>query len=207
MFHSMKRSCVKSEPFVIGVTGGICSGKSTVCALLRSGGAKVIDADRIAHSLMAPGKPAFVKLVKAFGRGILGRGGKIDRRALAEEAFSSVKKLALLNGIAHPYILKEIRARLNKSAGLTVLDAALLTETGMHRLVDLVVFVKASKALRLERASRARGMDRERVLRIIAAQAPEVKKERLADFIIDNSGSLDQTKTQVERLRRNVWRN
>jgi len=191
---------------VIGITGGICSGKSTVSAMLRSRGAKVIDADRIAHSLILPGKPAFGKLVKTFGRGILGRGGRIDRRALADAAFSGRKKPALLNGILHPYILGEIRARLRRSTGLTVLDAALLVETGLHRQADCVVFVKAPRFLRMERASR-RGMDRKLVLRIIAAQASAVKKERLADFIIDNSGSLDQTRTQVESLRRKVWRN
>jgi len=191
---------------VIGITGGICSGKSTVSAMLRLRGAKVIDADRIAHSLILPGKPAFGKLIKAFGRGILGRGGRIDRRALADAAFSSGRKMELLNGIIHPYILREIRARLRRSTGLTVLDAALLVETGLHRQADFVVFVKASRLLRMERASR-RGMNRKLVLRIIAAQASVVKKERLADFIIDNSGSLDRTRTQVESLRRKVWRN
>lgn len=192
---------------VIGVTGGICSGKSTVSAMLRQGGARVIDADRIAHSVIAPGRPAFRKLLKAFGEHILDKNGRINRKLLAEDAFSCGRKLALLNGITHPYIAAEIRRRLERGSGLTVLDAALLVETGLHRLADHVVLVEAPEALRLERAARARRMDGKLVSRIIAAQPAAAKAERLADFIIDNSGSLEQTKRQVERLRRQVWRN
>ncbi len=175
--------------------------------MLKRSGAKVIDADRIARGVIEPGKPAFRKLLRAFGEGILRRDGRINRRALAAEAFSGGKKTALLNGITHPYIISGIRGRLKGVSGPVVLDAALLVETGLHRIADHLVFVKAPAELRLERARRSRGMKKELVSRIIAAQRSAVKAERLADFIIDNSGPLEQTKRQVERLRRKVWRN
>jgi dephospho-CoA kinase len=178
---------------VIGLTGGAGSGKSRVAAMLRRRGARVVDADRLGHRLLRRTSPCYNKIVKNFGRGILGKGGAIDRGRLGELVFSVPGKRRTLNCIVHPALVRTVRQRISKlskaGAKPIVLDAALLADWGLHREMDRVVMVDAPVRLRLRRLE-AKGVPRERAKGIMAAQMPSARLKRLADEVIENSGTV-----------------
>lgn len=178
---------------VIGLTGGAGSGKSRVAAMLRRRGARVVDADRLGHRLLRRTSPCYNKIVKNFGRGILGKGGAIDRGRLGELVFSVPGKRRTLNRIVHPALVRTVRQRISKlskaGAKPIVLDAALLADWGLHREMDRVVMVDAPVRLRLRRLE-AKGVPRERAKGIMAAQMPSARLKRLADEVIENSGTV-----------------
>jgi dephospho-CoA kinase len=190
---------------VIGLTGGIASGKSTVSMLLKQKGAAIIDADEIAKEIMQPGKPAWTEVVEHFGKGILREDGNIDRKKLAQIVFSDEKELETLNRITHPRIVEEIKRRLKsfreKNESVVVVDAALLLEIGLDLLVDEVWLVAVDEKTQIERLLfREKSMGFAEALERIRAQMPLEEKLKFAQRVIDNGGSIEETKRQVDRI-------
>lgn len=190
----------------IGLTGGIGSGKSTVASMLEARGAVLIDADAIARELVEPGQPALEALVSEFGASILQPDGSLSRATLARLAFGDPGATDRLNAIMHPLIAAESRRRMDSapSDAVVVYDMPLLVETGQASLVDLVVVVDVPEEVQLERAVGLRGLDAEDVRRRMAVQATRDQRRAVADVVIENSGSLDETEAQVDRLWRTL---
>lgn len=196
---------------VIGLTGGIGTGKSTVAAMLEELGAVVIDSDRIVHELQAPGAPLLREIAAAFGDDVIRPDGSLDRAALGERVFRDEEARRKLNAIVHPAVGLETARRLEaaRAAGarLVVLDIPLLFETRLHGSasranlgVEAVVVVYAPPELQIQRQLDRNGYGREEAERRLAAQIPIDEKRALADHVIDNSGSLAETRRQVEAL-------
>ena len=187
---------------LVGLTGGIASGKSTVSAMLAERGAEVIDADHIARQVVMPGTPAWCKIRDHFGPGVLFQDGSIDRQALADIVFADPAKLTLLNEIPPPAIFARIADRLEADHDkdvVVVLDAALLIEAGLADGVDVVVVTHSPREIQLERLA-AKGMGaRDAEARIGAQLAPEQRLAR-ADIVIDNTGSLEELARRVDEV-------
>lgn len=194
---------------VIGLTGGIASGKSTISMLLKNRGAVIIDADEIAREIITPGKPAWRAVIEHFGRDILMDEKNIDRKKLGRIVFSDRKLLETLNGITHPAIVREIKERLEhyrkENAKVVVVDAALLLETGINSLVDEVWVVAVDEKTQLKRLlDREKNMSLEEAMNRIMAQMTLDEKIKMADKIIDNSGSIEETEQQIDELWREI---
>lgn len=196
---------------VIGLSGGIGSGKSTVTTMLAGLGAVVIDADAIVHELQAPGMPMVAELARAFGDAILDADGALDRKALGDLVFRDAESLARLNAIVHPQVGLEFRRRLDAAlaAGvpLVVLDIPLLFEgraSGRGQASQLpmqaTVVVWVPEEIQVERTMARDACTREQALDRIRAQLPLDRKRELADHVIDNSGSREETERQVRVL-------
>ncbi len=187
---------------LVGLTGGIASGKSTVSAMLAERGAEVVDADHIARQVVMPGTPAWCKIRDHFGPGVLFQDGSSDRQALADLFFADPAKLTLLNEITHPAIFARIADRLEAHHDqdvVVVLDAALLIEAGLADGVDVLVVIHSPREIQVERlASKGMG-ERDASARIAAQLAPEQRLER-ADIVIDNTGSLEELGRRVDQL-------
>lgn len=187
---------------LVGLTGGIASGKSTVSAMLAELGAEVIDADHIARQVVMPGTPAWCKIRDHFGPGVLHPDGQLDRQALADMVFADKSKLALLNEITHPAIFARIADRLEAHHGqdvVVVLDAALLIEAGLAEGVDVVVVVHSPREIQVERLA-AKGVGSQDARNRIASQLEPEKRLARADIVIDNTGSLEDLSRQVDKL-------
>ncbi len=188
-----------------GLTGGIASGKSTVAAMFRELGARIIDADKVGHELLLPSSPAYPELVAAFGNEILNSAGEIDRRRLGPLVFSDPAKLQQLNRITHRRIIDRIeQLALEYNAQdpqtVVIVDAALIYETGIGgRFVKMIV-AWCRPEQQIERLMAKTGVSREEAERRIASQMPAEEKRRCADFVIDCTGSLEETCRQVESL-------
>lgn len=185
---------------VVGLTGGIGSGKSTVSALLALRGAVIIDADAIAREVVAPGGPAYEGVVDRFGARILLPDGTIDRPALAEIVFNDQAALADLNRLTWPAVGAEIAERMGAHAeteAVVVLDVPLLVESGRDNVAALIV-VDCPEGVALDRLVRLRGMDPEDARRRMAAQASRDERRTRADIVIDNSGDLASLEAQVD---------
>ncbi|MCU0508400.1 MAG: dephospho-CoA kinase [Anaerolineae bacterium] len=190
------------KPFVIGLTGSIGCGKSHVLETLVKLGAEGIDADKVAHEVMAPGAAAYEQIVAAFGPEILGESGAVDRVQLAARVFRDPAALARLEAIVHPAVYAETKRRVETSAAPAVaIEAIKLLEAGLSvGLCDEVWVVVCSEAEQLARLARSRGMSPEEVRRRRANQmAPELMAER-ADRIIRSDGTLEETENEVLRL-------
>ena len=187
---------------LVGLTGGIASGKSTVSAMLAERGAEIVDADHIARQVVMPGTPAWCKIRDHFGPGVLHPDGQIDRQALADQVFADKSKLALLNEITHPAVFARIADRLEAHHDqdvIVVLDAALLIEAGLAEGVDVVVVVSSPREIQVERLA-ARGVgERDASNRIAAQLGPEQRLAR-ADVVVDNSGSLEDLGRRVDEV-------
>ena len=187
---------------LVGLTGGIASGKTTVSAMLAERGAEVIDADHIARQVVMPGTPAWCKIRDHFGPGVLHPDGQLDRQALADIVFADKSKLALLNEITHPAIFARIADRLEAHHGqdvVVVLDAALLIEAGLAGGVDVVVVVHSPREIQVERLA-AKGVGATDARNRIASQLEPEKRLASADIVIDNGGSLEDLSRQVDTL-------
>ncbi len=191
---------------VIGLTGSYGSGKSTVARILARRGAAVVDADRIAHQAIAPGTAAYQKAVKAFGPGIIDAKGRILRPRLGDLVFGDIRQLRLLNRMIHPEVIRVIRRRIRSAEGVVVLDVPLLFESGLDSLCDKTIVVSCDRTVQLGRLREKRGLTASQIRRRLNSQMPLEKKIRLADFVIDNSGSIKKTKNQVSELRRKLWK-
>jgi dephospho-CoA kinase len=200
----------------VGLTGGIASGKSVVGEMLAELGAHLVQADHIAHALMEPGEPVYNEVVRHFGREILNSDGSVNRGKLAEVAFGppgsneGSPRVADLNRIVHPAVIRSQEewmhaVSLQDPHGVAVVEAALLIEAGAAKRFDRLIVVTCDLEQRAERFARRQKVDlktaRAEVRRRMAAQLPDEEKIKLADYVIDNSGSLEQTREQV----RQVW--
>ena len=193
--------------FVIGITGSFGSGKSTVARMFKRRGVDIIDADKIAHSLLKPGQEVYRRLVGVFGAGILTRDRRIDNRRLAGIVFKDTKALKKLNRITHPVIIRSIKDRIRKSTCLVfILDAPLLIEAGLAHTAGIIIVVKATRANQMRRVRSRDSLSDREILQRIRHQIPLNRKIRLADFVIDNNGTMHETKEQVEHIRRLLCR-
>lgn len=185
---------------LVGLTGGIGSGKSTVSQLLRERGAVVIDADAIVHELQQPGQPLLQELAGAFGDDILDTEGRLDRAALASRAFADAATLERLNKIVHPAVGREMAARLEAQRGsdnVVVLDIPLLVENPREGLCGTLV-VDIPTELAVERLVEHRNMKRHDAEARIAKQASREARRAIADRVIDNSGDMAALEAQVD---------
>jgi dephospho-CoA kinase len=186
---------------VIGILGGVCSGKSTVAGELAKLGCAVIDADEIAHQLLDE-EDVRAKVVHLFGKEILNAGGKISRSELANRVFSDTSSIALLNGILHPLVLAQVEQRINRynaqpAVKAIVLDMPLLVEVGWEKRCDRIIFVDCRASIRLKRA-RKMGVFDARMLKIREnLQISLDKKKRIADNIVDNNSDLSSLSKQI----------
>lgn len=194
---------------VIGLTGGIASGKSTVSNILRGKGAYIIDADEISKALVEPGKPAYKEIVEFFGKEILNEDGTIKRKKLGKIVFADTEKLSVLNSITHPKIIEEIEKKLKecreRDEKVVVIDAALLIELGLYKLADEVWLVVVDEKTQLERLlKRDRFLEPKEAKDRIRAQMPQEEKKKYATRIIDNTGDFSHLKEQIEKYWREL---
>ena len=186
-------------PIVIGLTGNIACGKSTVAAILTQHGAQVIDADQVAHLVMKPPGPVFTAIVQEFGPGIVAPDGTIDRRALGRIVFSDSTKLRRLDQLVHPVTSRVIREMIATSvARVVVVEAIKLIEAGTNRICDAVWIVICPREQQIRRLVASRGLTPEDAERRIDAQTPIAEKLHYASAVIDNSGSLEDLHRQVQ---------
>jgi dephospho-CoA kinase len=188
---------------LVGLTGGIGSGKSTVARLLEKRGAVVFDADLLAREAVEPGTPGHAAVIDRFGADVLAPGGELDREALASIVFADPAARRDLEQIVHPEVRRlfaEGTEAYRDTDRVVVFSAPLLVETGMHTAFEVLVVVSATVATQIERLMRQRGMSDASIRARIDAQAPLEDKAAAADFIVDNEGTLDELESQVERL-------
>lgn len=184
---------------MIGLTGNIATGKSTVGRMLAERGAEHIDADHLAHQVMARGTDAWEQIVRAFGREILRPDGEIDRARLGAIVFSDDGALARLESIVHPPVIARTQERIaHSSAPVVVVEAIKLIESGMvAELCDTLWVVVAPRAVQIERLEAGRGLSHEDAAARVDTQPPQSIKVARADVVIDNGGSIEATQRQV----------
>lgn len=194
---------------VIGVTGGVGTGKSTVARMFGRLGAAVLDADRIAHDLLAPSTAVYRQVRRLFGPTVVDRDGRMDRKRLGEQVFASRRRMRQLTGIVHPAVRRRIREDLRRIRGcrpdaVVVLDIPLLVESGSAYRTDALVVVSAPASVAARRLHRRSGWSPEEVRRRASFQLPLRRKERRADFVVNNSGGLASTRRQVSRIWKQI---
>jgi dephospho-CoA kinase len=190
---------------IVGLTGGVASGKTAVSRVLEKEGAYIIDADQIARELVKPRKPAWKEIIRAFGQEILQEDGSIHRKKLAGKVFADAKQRKLLNRMLHPRIRKEMDRRVKEIGqrdpeAIVVIDAPLLVELGNHRRMDKLIVVTSTRTQQLERLKDRDGANPEEALRIVSSQMPLEEKLKFADFVIRNEGSLEETKRKAREV-------
>jgi len=188
----------------VGLTGGLSCGKSTVARLFAERGAAVIQADSIARELTRPGNSVYDQVVKQFGREILESDGSIDRAKLADLAFAG-GRIAELNGIVHPAVRTRVLGKVVEleqlfRAGILIVDAALMVESGFYRMFDKIVVVACNEALQMARIITRDGLTPKEARARIASQMPVAEKLKVAHYTIDTSGTLRQTREQAEAV-------
>jgi dephospho-CoA kinase len=198
----------------VGLTGGISSGKSVVGEMFAALGVAVIDADHIAHALMQPGQAVYAEVLRHFGDGILNPDGTVNRSKLAEAAFGRPNRndrprVQELNQIVHPAVIQRQEEWMDEIGrkqpqGIAMVEAALIVEAGAAKRFDRLIMVTCRSQQRFQRWAHLRKVDQaaaaREVMRRMAAQLPDEEKIKLADFVIDNSGSLDNTQKQVKEV-------
>lgn len=188
------------DTLIIGLTGNIGTGKTTVLKMLRACGARTIDADDVAHEVIQPGQPAFAEVVAAFGADLLDANGVIDRKRLGQIVFGDPNKLARLEHLLHPAVIAHINSEIGRAAEpVVVIEAIKLLEAGMAAtLCDQVWVITSPVEQQIERLMQERGMTRAAALARLATQSPQSFKVSQADVVIDNSGSLAELERQVK---------
>ncbi|MFA5059858.1 MAG: dephospho-CoA kinase [Candidatus Omnitrophota bacterium] len=189
---------------IVGITGSLATGKTTVAKMFKRYGAKILDADQMAHQALDSNRQCFLSIVRYFGKEILD-GKRIDRKKLADIVFEDPKKLKKLVSIIHPVVVKEIRAQVtqlkkSKKSGVLVLDVPLLIEAGLHKWVDFLIVVKAGQKKQVERAVKGKNIASQQAVQRIKSQMPLSEKIKLADIVIDNNKSLTETRRQVSAI-------
>ncbi len=186
----------------VGLTGGIGAGKSAVARLLAAKGAVVVDADQLAREVLEPGEPGYREVVAEFGSAVLAPDGRLDRPALGRIVFEDPQRLATLNAIVHPRVADRSAeiTRTVPADSVVVYDIPLLVENRLEAGYDVVVVVDAPEDIRLERLARHRGMDEAEARNRMQAQASREERLEVADFVIDNSGDLEDLVAIVEEL-------
>lgn len=190
-------------PLVVGITGGIGSGKSAVTARFAQRGINVVDADVVARVIVEPGTPALAAIATHFGDAILQADGTLDRATLRSLVFSDDGERRWLERLTHPLIGQEIRNQINTSRSpYTILSSPLLLDTSQKALVDCVVVVDVPEVLQLQRTVLRDSNDAAQVKRIMAAQMSRTDRLERADIVIDNSSSLDELDSQIDELHK-----
>ena len=195
------------RPFLlVGLTGGIATGKSTVATLLRDLGAEIIDADVLAREVVEPGEPALDEIVTEFGRSVLESTGRLDRKALGAIVFAEPERRRKLEAITHPRIRERFQRGLDALAardfrGLVFFDAAVMIESGNYRNMDRLVVVVADEPTQITRLMARDGIARDEALRKIRSQMPLAEKAKLADYVIDTSGEPAATAARVRAVQ------
>jgi len=199
--------------FTVGLTGGICSGKSEVAGVLAACGCRLLDADRIARSLMAPGTGLFLAVTGLFGPGIIGADGAIDRAALGRLVFSDFAKREQLNALVHPQVvaeedrlLREAETAAGGGPSIAVVEAALMVEAGTWSRYHRLVVVHCTVAQQVARLTEQRGFSREAAEARVGSQLPVADKLALAHYTVDGSGSLARTREQAKALYQQLVR-
>lgn len=194
---------------VLGITGGIATGKTTVTEMFRKLGADVLSADEVARDVLAPGSPASEEVARRFGASVLASDGSIDRQALADVVFRDEEARETLNAITHPRIIAVLEERAKEfrepqgRPGVLVLEIPLLIECGLEHTVDKVVVVAAEQETQMSRLT-TRGLTDEQARQRVAAQMPTSEKVQLADWVITTDGGLEDTRRQVDRIWKQV---
>ncbi len=194
---------------IVGLTGGVASGKTVVSEVLKEEGAYIIDADQIARELVQPHGPAWNELVRTFGEEILQGDESIDRKKLSDRVFVDPNQMKLLNQILHPLITEEIDRRTREIGyknpdAIVVIDAPLLIEVGYHRRADKVMVVVSTQAEQIERLKVRDGINSGEALRILSSQMPVEEKVKLADFVVRNEGSLAEVRERAKGVFREL---
>jgi len=192
---------------VLAVTGSFAGGKTTCARMFKNLGASVVDADKIYHRLIRPGRPLYKKIASVFGREILNKNKQIDRKRLGKIVFSNRRSLKRLTGITHPAVIRKMRSevsRLKKAASgrIIIIDAPLLIEAGLAKMADRLVVVKTGRKNQIKRCKKQWGMSAAEATKRIKLQLPLKEKTKLADYVVDNNGTLRQTREQVQ----DIWR-
>ena len=190
---------------LVGLTGGIATGKSSVSEILRSLGCEIIDADLLARDVVEPGQPALAQIVTEFGRDVVTATGALDRKRLGAIVFANPERRRRLEAITHPAIRDRFLARLDELAekgfvGIVVFDAPVMIESGNYKNMDRLVVVVTDDATQMARLGGRDGTDDVENRRKVASQMPLAEKAKLADYVIDNSGSREATAEQVRRV-------
>lgn len=188
---------------LVGLTGGIGSGKSTVARLLAERGAVVVDADELSREALRPGTRTFEQVWALFGDEVITSEGELDRAAIAGIVFADEKKRRALESITHPEVFRLLAETVEwhrDSDNIVVFDAPLIIETGFHEACDVVVVVTASEEQRIERLRRDRGMSAAEASVRIAAQAGAAEREKVANVVVDNDGDLAALERRVDDL-------
>lgn len=188
---------------IIGLTGGIASGKSTASGILRELGAYIVDADRIAREIMTPGSEALSEVVKAFGESVLNPDKSLKRSELARIVFNDPEGLLILNRITHPRIIAAVKEKIQELAPIQeilILDAALLIELNLESLVDETWLLCVPPETQIERLLSREAMSREDAEKIIQAQLPLEVKMKAADICIDNTGTPEELYSKIKKL-------
>lgn len=194
---------------IVGLTGGLATGKTTVARLFQDSGAIVLDADVLARQVVQPGKPAWRDIISEFGREIVRPDRTLDRKRLAALVFGNPGKLRRLNQIVHPRVARE-QARLTRELArkdpqaIVVYDAPLLIEAGAHKRMDQIIVVTAGQATQIARLQSRNHLNRREALRRIRAQMPLARKRKLADHVLDGTLPLSTLRTCVARLYRQL---
>jgi dephospho-CoA kinase len=193
----------------VGLTGGLATGKSFVGAVLEELGCRVLKADELGHAVLEPGGEAYAPVIESFGREILDDAGRIDRKRLAAIVFNDTGKLQLLNSFVHPAVVEREEAWMQQvedadPSAIVVVEAAILIETGSYRRFHKLVLALCSEAQQIERAMARDGTPRELVIERLRRQMPLEEKRKFADYVIDTSGTTDDTIEQVRRLHENL---
>ncbi|ERJ46291.1 dephospho-CoA kinase [Corynebacterium pseudodiphtheriticum] len=186
---------------IIGLTGGIGSGKSTVARSLQEHGFPIVDADLIAREIVEPGQPALAELAKEFGEDILNADGSLDRGLLASRAFTNKDTTQRLNNITHPRINQRTQELFDEArengAEAVIYDMPLLIDKGLHKDMDATIVVHAAEHVRLERLTTKRGLDVDDVRRRINAQIDDETRKQYADILLDNNGTEEDLTQQI----------
>jgi len=193
----------------VGLTGSIAVGKSYVLAVLKELGCIVFDADKVAHSVMEPGRPAYEDILREFGRDVLGLDGSIDRTKLGAIIFSDETRRKRLNEIVHPRVIEEQNRLLGEAEaaqpdGIAVVDAALMIESGGYKRFDKLIVVYCDRETQIQRLMARNDVSREEAERRISAQMPSEEKRRYADYEIDTSGTFEDTRKRTVEVHRKL---
>ena len=202
----MKKITKYKNPKVVGVTGGIGSGQSSVCQILSKLGCKVIDVDKKAKQIISKDRSLQKELIKTFGNEIFFKDGQLNRRLLASIAFQDEEKTQKLNRLVHPRMVSEVieemeNARFSQKYPLVVIDAALIYEISIEQMFDSIIVVYTSLTNRIDRVIKRDGLTKDEILARVRRQIPLEEKKKWAEYVVDNDGSLED----LEKQTRNVF--